>query len=87
MVDTLRPQVSPFPASTKTYLPGPRPDIRVPMREIALSPTNGRFGPEPNAPLRVYDTSGIYTDPEANPDDHPGGSPPWGDPPSASRCS
>src|SRR5438105_9126737 len=44
-------------ASRKIYLPGSRPDIRVPMREIALS------GGEP--PLRLYDTSGPYTDPAA----------------------
>jgi phosphomethylpyrimidine synthase len=43
-------------SSRKTYLPGSRPDIRVPAREIALS------GGEP--PLRLYDTSGPYTDPE-----------------------
>ena len=44
-------------ASRKIYLPGSRSDIRVPMREIALS------GGEP--PLRLYDTSGPYTDPAA----------------------
>ncbi len=38
-----------FPNSTKVYVEGPR-EVRVPMREIALS------GGEP--PLRVYDTSG-----------------------------
>ena len=42
-------------ASRKIYLPGSRSDIRVPMREITLS------GGE--APLRLYDTSGPYTDP------------------------
>ena len=52
----------PFPASQKVYLPGTRPDIRVPVRAIALSPTAGRFGEEENAPLHVYDTSGPYTD-------------------------
>ena len=29
----------PFPASTKSYLCGSRPDVRVPVRDIAL--TNG----------------------------------------------
>jgi len=29
----------PFPASRKVYLPGTRPDVRVPMREIELTPT------------------------------------------------
>ncbi len=44
-------------ASRKIYLPGSRPDIRVPVREISLS------GGEP--PVRLYDTSGPYTDPGA----------------------
>ncbi|KAA0097818.1 phosphomethylpyrimidine synthase ThiC, partial [Bacteroides thetaiotaomicron] len=43
---------------------GSSSDIQVPMREIALSPTTGSFGEEENAPVRVYDTSGPYTDPE-----------------------
>src|ERR687888_330700 len=43
-------------ASRKIYLPGSRPDIRVPMREIAL------HGGE--SPVRLYDTSGPYTDPD-----------------------
>ncbi len=38
-----------FPNSRKVFVPGPQ-QVRVPMREIALS------GGEP--PLRVYDTSG-----------------------------
>ncbi|HKI60513.1 MAG TPA: hypothetical protein VKA23_05715, partial [Mariprofundaceae bacterium] len=29
----------PFPNSRKVYIEGSRPDIRVPMREISLSPT------------------------------------------------
>jgi phosphomethylpyrimidine synthase len=52
-----------FPASRKVYLQGSRPDLRVPVREIILMPTTGRFGSEENPPLRVYDTSGPYTDP------------------------
>ncbi|HWP28825.1 MAG TPA: phosphomethylpyrimidine synthase ThiC [Chloroflexota bacterium] len=52
-----------FPASRKVYLQGSRPDIRVPQREIQLTPSTGPDGPEPNPPLRVYDTSGPYTDP------------------------
>ena len=61
-VDALSTQ--PFPASKKIYVEGSRPDIRVAMREIHLSPTklqNDQF--EVNPPLRVYDTSGPYTDP------------------------
>ncbi|MBE3561054.1 MAG: phosphomethylpyrimidine synthase ThiC [Ktedonobacteraceae bacterium] len=53
----------PFPRSRKVYVAGSRPDVRVPMREITLSPTPTRSGVEENPPLRVYDTSGPYTDP------------------------
>ncbi|NSL50980.1 phosphomethylpyrimidine synthase ThiC [Calidifontibacillus erzurumensis] len=52
-----------FPGSKKVYVQGSRPDIRVPMREIQLSPTTSTFGKEENQPIRVYDTSGPYTDP------------------------
>jgi len=52
-----------FDGSKKVYVEGTRPDILVPMREISLSPTTGSFGEEDNAPVRVYDTSGPYTDP------------------------
>ncbi|MBV8695793.1 MAG: phosphomethylpyrimidine synthase ThiC [Ktedonobacteraceae bacterium] len=58
----------PFPSSRKVYLVGSRPDLRVPVREIILTPTTGRFGNTDNAPLRVYDTSGPYTDPEMRTD-------------------
>ncbi|KZY59307.1 phosphomethylpyrimidine synthase ThiC [Oleiphilus sp. HI0071] len=55
---------TPFPASTKIYVKGSRDDIQVAMREIALTPTKLQDGTEePNAPVRVYDTSGPYTDP------------------------
>src|SRR6476646_5141916 len=54
-------QVEGFPASRKGYVNGSRPDLRVPMREIELTPTSGRFGEEQNPPVRVYDTSGVYT--------------------------
>ncbi|MCC0048815.1 MAG: phosphomethylpyrimidine synthase ThiC [Rhodobiaceae bacterium] len=53
----------PLPASKKIYHPGTiHPDIRVPMREIAVHPTAG----EP--PVTVYDSSGPYTDPQAKTD-------------------
>ncbi|TWI59225.1 phosphomethylpyrimidine synthase ThiC [Halalkalibacter nanhaiisediminis] len=55
--------MSSFSGSKKVYVTGSRPDIQVPMREIELSPTTGSFGEEENPPLRVYDTSGPYTDP------------------------
>src|SRR5690554_1517989 len=54
-----------FSGSKKVYVAGSRPDIRVPMREIALTDTLTEKGREPNVPLRVYDTSGVYSDPQA----------------------
>ena len=59
---------SPIPGSVKRYVQGPRADVRVPVREIPLSPTTGRFGEEENPPFQVYDTSGPYTDDAANTD-------------------
>nr|WP_324259412.1 phosphomethylpyrimidine synthase ThiC [Cellvibrio fontiphilus] len=55
--------VQPFTGSQKIYVQGSRPDIRVPMREITLADTPTDFGGEKNPPVRVYDTSGPYTDP------------------------
>jgi len=52
----------PFPASRKIHVEGPG-GIRVPMREISLTPTHTASGDEPNPPVTVYDTSGPYTDP------------------------
>ncbi len=54
----------PFPNSTKVFVQGSRPDIRVPMREIAQAATPASFGEEENPPIIVYDTSGPFTDPE-----------------------
>ncbi|HEY9035125.1 MAG TPA: phosphomethylpyrimidine synthase ThiC [Pseudomonadales bacterium] len=59
---------APLPASRKVYVTGSRDDIRVPMREITLTPTavqgpHGEPRLEPNDALRVYDTSGAYGDP------------------------
>lgn len=56
--------MSNFPGSKKVYVTGSRPDLKVPMREIELSPTTGSFGEQENQPVRVYDTSGPYTDHE-----------------------
>ena len=59
----------PFPASRKIHIEGKlHRDVRVAMREIQVSPT--RLSPSggngaPNPPLVVYDTSGPYTDPNA----------------------
>jgi phosphomethylpyrimidine synthase len=49
----------PFPSSRKVYVGGARhADLRVAMREIALEDGSGE------TPVRVYDTSGLYSDPE-----------------------
>jgi phosphomethylpyrimidine synthase len=55
-----------LPASNKVYIEGSRPDIRVPFREISLTDTPTGLGGEQNLPLRVYDTSGVYTDPNVS---------------------
>jgi phosphomethylpyrimidine synthase len=48
----------PLAGSRKVYVASPcRPDIRVPFREVALTASSGE------APFRLYDTSGPYTDP------------------------
>ena len=57
--------IQPLPNSRKIYVSGSRPDIRVPMREISQSDTPASYGAEQNPPVYVYDTSGIYTDPDA----------------------
>ncbi len=54
----------PYPNSKKVYIEGSRPDIRVPMREVSLAPTQTSSGIEENHPILVYDTSGPYTDPD-----------------------
>ncbi len=68
-VPSARPAVThgPLPGSRKVYEPGRLfPFLRVPLREVALSPTRSRRpggADEPNAPVRLYDASGPYTDP------------------------
>ena len=54
----LKVTTGPLPHSRKVLIPTDRPDVAVAMREISLSTPD-----EP--PVRVYDTSGPYTDPEA----------------------
>ncbi len=56
----------PIPGSSKIFVTGSRPDLQVPMREIAQTRTPTLFGGEENPPVTVYDTSGPYTDPRAN---------------------
>ncbi|USK61605.1 phosphomethylpyrimidine synthase ThiC [Peribacillus asahii] len=53
-----------FPASKKVFVEGSQPSIRVPFREIQQSSTVTARGEEVNPPIRVYDTSGPYTDPQ-----------------------
>ncbi len=56
----------PFPNSRKIHVTGSELSIRVPMREIAQSPTKLTDGSlRANPPIAVYDTSGPYTDPDA----------------------
>jgi len=56
--------IQPFTGSQKIYVQGSRADIQVPMREISLADTPTDFGGEKNPAVRVYDTSGPYTDPK-----------------------
>ena len=64
---TKKPQISittgPLPASRKIYVEGERfPYLRVPIREISLHETAGE------EPMKVYDTSGPYSDSTFEPD-------------------
>src|SRR6266496_2847439 len=55
-----------LPNSKKIYVAGEiHPDIGVPFREISLAPTKTMTGEiEVNEPVRVYDTSGPWGDPD-----------------------
>lgn len=60
--------VNSYPGSEKVYVDGTmHPDVRVAMRRINLTPTvkivNDERLVRQNAPVYVYDTSGVYTDP------------------------
>jgi phosphomethylpyrimidine synthase len=62
-VDAL--STKPFTGSQKIYVEGSRPDVRVAMREVHLAPTQLQDdNTEINQPVRIYDTSGVYTDPD-----------------------
>lgn len=67
MSDTLN-QTSTFealPNSRRVYVNGSREDVRVPMREISLHETRKPDGStESNEPVRVYDCSGPWGDPD-----------------------
>jgi len=57
----------PLPGSKKVYTSGKiHPEIQVPEREIQQKNTQFNGTSTENAPLRVYDTSGPYTDPGAD---------------------
>lgn len=60
--------LSSYPGSEKIYVKGEiHPDIKVGMRKVNLYPTvkieDGKRVEYPNAPVTLYDTSGVYTDP------------------------
>lgn len=52
-----------LPASKKVYVEGSRTDIQVPFRQIDLTDTQTKTEAEANPSILVYDTSGVYTDP------------------------
>jgi phosphomethylpyrimidine synthase len=54
-----------LPNSDRVYVPGKiHPEIRVPLREVKLSPTRSLNGQEEaNEPVRIYDCSGPWGDP------------------------
>ena len=56
----------PLPNSRRLYVAGEQhPEVRVPMREVAVSPTLSRDGTSTaNEPVRIYDCSGPWGDPE-----------------------
>lgn len=60
--------VNSYPGSEKVYIDGKLHPIKVAMRKVNLTPTvkivNGERLTRQNAPVYVYDTSGVYTDPE-----------------------
>src|SRR5437016_11833959 len=53
-----------LPNSKRIYVEGKLPGVRVPMREVELAPTRSFNGAiEKNEPVRVYDCSGPWGDP------------------------
>lgn len=57
---------NPLPGSQKIYHRGIQyPEIKVPFREVKLSDTTATDGKvRKNNPVELYDTSGVYTDPQ-----------------------
>jgi len=68
--DAIRLSYEPLSGSKKVYVQGQIfQDIQVPFREIGLSDTKDYKGKvTPNQPVRLYDTSGPYTDPSVHVD-------------------
>ncbi len=60
--------VNSYPGSEKVYIDGKLFPIKVAMRRVNLTPTakvvNGERLVRDNEPVYVYDTSGVYTDPD-----------------------
>lgn len=60
--------VNSYPGSEKIYIDGKLHPVRVGMRRVNLTPTvkviDGEKMMRHNDPVYVYDTSGVYTDPE-----------------------
>jgi phosphomethylpyrimidine synthase len=54
-----------WPASRRVWATGSRADLKVALREVLQTPTESTNGTEKNPPIPIYDTSGPYTDPEA----------------------
>ena len=65
-VEATKAAETPLPNSRKVYVNGEiHPKIRVAFREITLAPTKSINGEiEVNEPVRVYDTSGPWGDPD-----------------------
>ncbi|ADU92143.1 phosphomethylpyrimidine synthase ThiC [Taylorella equigenitalis] len=63
--ETLRIQFA-YPNSERKFIEGTRADIRVPYRIIHQDSTITDRGEELNPPIPVYDTSGMYGDPESS---------------------
>ena len=59
-----------YPGSDKVYMEGKMFPIKVAMRRVNLTPTvkivDGEKTIRENQPVYVYDTSGVFTDPEVN---------------------
>jgi len=57
----------PTPGRRRAHLAGPD-GARIPVTEVSLTPTSGRFGDEVNPPIRLYEVSGPHGDPDVTVD-------------------